>query len=103
MARALEVSAQTSTAGEAIQRMKADDAKELGELLCENASLKRIVADEELENVALKEIAKGRMKDKCGVGAGLVVVAGGARRRPCARRRLELGHAPLDLAPLLAV
>jgi putative transposase len=39
--------------------MKADDAKRLRELERENASLKRIVADQELENVALKEIAKG--------------------------------------------
>jgi putative transposase len=39
--------------------MKADDAKRLKELERENALLKRIVADKELENVALKEIAKG--------------------------------------------
>jgi hypothetical protein len=37
----------------------ADEAKELRELWRENASLKRIVADKELENVARKEIAKG--------------------------------------------
>ena len=39
--------------------MKADDAKLLKELERENATLKRIVADKELEVVALKEIAKG--------------------------------------------
>jgi putative transposase len=39
--------------------MKADDAKRLRELERENAMLKRIVADKELEVVALKEIAKG--------------------------------------------
>jgi putative transposase len=39
--------------------MKADDAKRLKEPERENATLKRIVADKELENVALKEIAKG--------------------------------------------
>ena len=39
--------------------MKADDAKRLKELERENATLKRIVADQELEVVALKEIAKG--------------------------------------------
>lgn len=39
--------------------MKADDAKRLKELQRENATLKRIVADKELEVVALKEIAKG--------------------------------------------
>ena len=39
--------------------MKADDAKWLRELERENARLKRIVADKELEIDALKEIAKG--------------------------------------------
>ena len=39
--------------------MKANDAKRLKELECENATLKRIVADKELEVVALKEVAKG--------------------------------------------
>ena len=39
--------------------MKADDARRLRELERENARLKRIVADKELEIDALKEIAKG--------------------------------------------
>jgi putative transposase len=39
--------------------MKADDAKRLKELGRENARLKRIVADQVLENQALKEVAKG--------------------------------------------
>jgi putative transposase len=39
--------------------MKANDAKRLKELERENTTLKRIVADKELEVVALKEIAKG--------------------------------------------
>ena len=39
--------------------MKADDAKRLRELERENATLKRIVADKELEVAALKEISKG--------------------------------------------
>ena len=39
--------------------MKADDAKRLKELERENARLKRIVADQVLENQALKEIARG--------------------------------------------
>ena len=39
--------------------MKANDAKRLKELEKENSQLKRIVADQQLENVALKEIAKG--------------------------------------------
>ena len=39
--------------------MKAQDAKRLKELERENGQLKRIVADKELENLALKEIAAG--------------------------------------------
>lgn len=39
--------------------MKASDAKRLKELEKENGQLKRLVADKELENLALKEIAKG--------------------------------------------
>ncbi len=60
VAKQLEVSEQT------LQRwrlqyggLKADDAKRLKELERENARLKRIVADQLLENHALKEIAKG--------------------------------------------
>src|SRR5437660_12896055 len=44
--------------------MKSDYAKRLKELERENSTLKRIVADKELEVVALKEVAKGRMKVK---------------------------------------
>lgn len=39
--------------------MKADDVKELKELRRENRELKQIVADKELENRALKEVARG--------------------------------------------
>ena len=39
--------------------MKADDVKRLKELERENAQLKRIVADKELEIDALREVAKG--------------------------------------------
>jgi hypothetical protein len=39
--------------------MRADDVKRLKELELENVTLKRIVADKELENVALREVAKG--------------------------------------------
>src|SRR5215210_9285481 len=39
--------------------MKADDVKRLKELERENARLKRIVADKELENLALREISRG--------------------------------------------
>jgi putative transposase len=44
--------------------MKADDAKRLKELERENRQLKAIVADQALENRALKEISRGRMKVK---------------------------------------
>lgn len=39
--------------------MRANDAKRLKELERENAQLKRIVADQVLENQALKEVARG--------------------------------------------
>lgn len=39
--------------------MKADDVKELKELRRENATLKQIVADKELDIAALKEVSRG--------------------------------------------
>jgi putative transposase len=39
--------------------LKADDAKRLKDLERENATLKRLLAEAELEKAALKEIAKG--------------------------------------------
>ncbi len=39
--------------------MKANDAKEFKALRKENQQLKRIVADQQLENLALKEISRG--------------------------------------------
>ena len=39
--------------------MKGDDVKRLKELERENSQLKRLVADKELENLALREIARG--------------------------------------------
>jgi transposase-like protein len=39
--------------------LKADDAKKLKELERENSTLKRLLADAELEKAALKEIAQG--------------------------------------------
>ena len=60
VAKQLEVSEQTLHRWRAQHGgLKADDAKRLKELERENATLKRIVADKELEVVALKEIAKG--------------------------------------------
>jgi len=58
--KALEVSEQTYHRWRAqFGGMKADDVKRLKELERENAQLKRLVADKELENLALREISKG--------------------------------------------
>jgi transposase-like protein len=40
-------------------RLKADDVKRLKELERENATLKRLLADAELEKAALTEVARG--------------------------------------------
>ena len=59
-AKALEISEQTFHRWRnQYGGMKADDVKRLKELERENATLKRIVAEKELEVVALKEIASG--------------------------------------------
>ena len=60
LAKALEVSEQTYHRWRArFGAMKADDVKRLKELQRENAQLKRLVADKELENLALREISRG--------------------------------------------
>jgi putative transposase len=60
VAKALEVSEATYHRWRAqFGGMKADDVKRLKELERENAQLKRIVADKELEIDALKEVARG--------------------------------------------
>jgi putative transposase len=60
VAKALEVSEPTYHRWRAqFGGMKADDVKRLKDLERENQTLKRIVADKEIENVALREIAKG--------------------------------------------
>src|SRR5216110_731586 len=60
VARALEVSEQTYHRWRnQYGGMKADDVKRLKELELENTRLKQIVADKELEVLALKEIARG--------------------------------------------
>jgi transposase len=60
VAKALEVSEQTYHRWRArLGGMKADDVKRLKELERENVQLKRLVADKELENLALREISKG--------------------------------------------
>jgi hypothetical protein len=60
--------------------MKADDVKRLKELERENQRLKAIVADQALENRALREVAKGRMKVKFPPSCWRVGVVGGASR-----------------------
>jgi putative transposase len=60
VAKALEVSEATYHRWRAqFGGMKADDVKRLKELEHENHTLKRIVANKELEIEGLKEIAKG--------------------------------------------
>ena len=60
VARYLEVSEQTYHRWRnQFGGMKTDDVRRLKELEVENARLKRIVADKELENLALREVAKG--------------------------------------------
>src|ERR1019366_6555160 len=59
-AKQLEISEQTFHRWRAqYGGMKADDAKRLKELERENRSLKAIVADQALENRALKEVTRG--------------------------------------------
>ena len=60
VAKVLEVSEQTYHRWRAqFGAMQPDDVKRLKELERENAQLKRLVADKELENLALREISKG--------------------------------------------
>jgi transposase-like protein len=60
VARHLEVSEQTYHRWRnQFGGLKADDAKRLKDLERENSTLKRLLADAELEKAALKEIARG--------------------------------------------
>jgi hypothetical protein len=60
VAKQLEISEQTYHRWRAqYGGMQADDARRLRELERENARLKRLVADKELELDALREVAKG--------------------------------------------
>jgi putative transposase len=70
LARHLEVSEQTYHWWRNQHRgMNADDAKQLRDLERDDGALKRTVADKELENVALRKIAKGNWQARRG-GAG---------------------------------
>ena len=98
-AKALEVSEQTFHRWRhQYGGMKADDVKRLRELERENVTLKRIVADKELENVALKEIAKGRMKVKLAVRCALQLSPPRCPFAPAALRP-SVGSPPLLPAP----
>lgn len=48
--------------------MKVDDAKRLKDLARENATLKRLLAEAELEKAALKEIARGNSEPGASTG-----------------------------------
>ncbi len=86
VAKALEVSEATYHRWRAqYGGMKADDVKRLKELERENQALKRIVADKELENLALRELAKGRMKVKCPRDRGQARTTAAAARWRCWR------------------
>ncbi len=70
VAKALEVSEATFHRWRAQYcGMRADDVKRLKALERENARLKRIVPDKELEADALREVARGRMKVRSRRGA----------------------------------
>ena len=49
--------------------MKAGDAKRLKELEAENARLKRLLAEAELDKAMLKELAEGKWWPRIGVGS----------------------------------
>ena len=60
VSKALEVSEATYHRWRAqFGGMKGEDVKRLKELERENSTLKRLVADKELENLALRELARG--------------------------------------------
>jgi putative transposase len=59
VAKHLEISEATYHPGAQYGGMKADDARRLKKLEGENAQLKRIVADKELQIEALEELGRG--------------------------------------------
>ena len=56
--------------------LKAEDAKRLKDLERENSTLKRLLADAELEKAALKEIARGNFKARNAGGRPFVTSSG---------------------------
>jgi transposase-like protein len=84
--------------------LKAEDAKRLKDLERENATLKRLLADAELEKAALKEIAKGTSKPgtPADCRAPTPANAGGQRtvRLPGYRQhRATQRHPPVSTTP----
>src|SRR5271165_603883 len=77
-------------------RMKAEDVRRLKELEAENARLKRIVADQVLENQAQKEIARGTGEPVASAPGGLH--AGGPLGDLGAAGVPDRWSAPLDAA-----
>jgi putative transposase len=61
--------------------LKAEDAKRLKELERENSTLKRLLADAELEKAALKEIARGTSKPATSAGGRSISSAGAGGQR----------------------
>ena len=53
------VEGDVSPLAQPVRRVEAEDAKRLKDLERENTTLKRLLADAELEKAALKEIARG--------------------------------------------
>jgi putative transposase len=56
--------------------LKADDARRLKDLERENGTLKRLLADAELEKAALKEIARGKFWARSAGGLPFVISSG---------------------------
>lgn len=70
--------------------MKADDAKRLTELEKQNATLKRLLAEAELEKAAVKELAEGDFSAR-------VVISHGKHEYDHERRHSSLGYlTPVD-------
>src|SRR5215470_17258805 len=84
--RHLEISVQTYQRWRAqFKAMRPEDVVRLKALEKENARLKRLLAEKELDNDMLRELARGRMKIKSPRLAASVV--GVASRRCCGGRR----------------
>ena len=79
--------------------MKANDAKRLKELESENARLKRLLADAELDKDMLREIASGKLLPNRKRAAAIMLLArfGVSQRRAC--RTVGIHRSTMRLAP----